>query len=238
VGQERGAGPQFLLDSRFDVVSRGTRLSQATDGSFSGRRSDAKRLDGVSAYRRPRGLSNAAAPVFAALLAGATAALAADEQPIVNDVSQLNPIAVERIVSPKSVDEIQTVVRDHDGPISIGGARHSMGGQIATEGAFFVDMRSLDRILALDLEKKTITVEAGITWRKIQEAIDPKGLAVKVMQSYSNFTVGGSLSVNAHGRYVGQGSLIASVRSIRLVLSDRRLRRARRDRRSDSRPRG
>jgi FAD/FMN-containing dehydrogenase len=158
--------------------------------------------------------------VIAALLAGATAALAADEQPIVNDVSQLNPIAVERIVSPKSVDEIQTVVRDHDGPISIGGARHSMGGQIATEGAFFVDMRSLDRILALDLEKKTITVEAGITWRKIQEAIDPKGLAVKVMQSYSNFTVGGSLSVNAHGRYVGQGSLIASVRSIRMVLSD------------------
>src|SRR5262249_48733376 len=71
-----------------------------------------------------------------------------------------------------------------------------------------------------DVEKKTITVEAGITWRKIQEAIDPKGLAVKVMQSYSNFTVGGSLSVNAHGRYVGQGSLIASIRAIRMVLSD------------------
>ena len=61
-------------------------------------------------------------------------ARAADEPIVVNDVSQLNPIPVERIVSPKSVEEIQKLVRDHDGPISIGGARHSMGGQIATEG--------------------------------------------------------------------------------------------------------
>jgi FAD/FMN-containing dehydrogenase len=40
------------------------------------------------------------------------------------------------------------------------------------------------------------------------------------MQSYANFTVGGSLSVNAHGRYVGLGPLILSVRSIKVVLAD------------------
>jgi FAD/FMN-containing dehydrogenase len=40
------------------------------------------------------------------------------------------------------------------------------------------------------------------------------------MQSYDNFTVGGSLSVNAHGRYVGLGPIVLSVKSIRLVLAD------------------
>ena len=40
------------------------------------------------------------------------------------------------------------------------------------------------------------------------------------MQSYSNFTAGGSLSVNAHGRYVGSGPLITAVRSIKVVLAD------------------
>ena len=40
------------------------------------------------------------------------------------------------------------------------------------------------------------------------------------MQTYSNFTVGGSLSVNVHGRYIGQGPLIRSVDSIKLVLAD------------------
>jgi FAD/FMN-containing dehydrogenase len=40
------------------------------------------------------------------------------------------------------------------------------------------------------------------------------------MQSYANFTVGGSLSVNAHGRYVGLGPLILSVKSLKVVLAD------------------
>ncbi len=162
------------------------------------------------------------------LLVAATLALAfaapiaagADEPATVNDVTQINPIVVERVVRPKSVEEVAELVKGHSGPISIGGARHSMGGQIATENALFLDMRDLDKVLELSVEARTIRVQAGITWRKIQEAIDPHDLAVKVMQSYANFTVGGSLSVNAHGRYVGQGSLVGSVRSIKVVLAD------------------
>jgi FAD/FMN-containing dehydrogenase len=118
------------------------------------------------------------------------------------------------------VDEIRRLVREAKGPISVGGARHSMGGQIATEHALFLDMRDFDAVLALDVEARTIRVQTGITWRKIQEEVDRHGLAVKVMQSYANFSVGGSLSVNGHGRYVGQGSLISTVRSIAIVLAD------------------
>jgi len=32
-------------------------------------------------------------------------------------------------------------------------------------------------------------VQAGIKWRDIQDAIDPHDLSVKIMQSFSNFTV-------------------------------------------------
>jgi FAD/FMN-containing dehydrogenase len=167
------------------------------------------------------------APLLAAALAAA--APAAAEPVTVDDVSRLNPIAVERVASPRSVEEVVALVREHRGPLSIGGARHSMGGQIATEGALFLDMRGLDRIVAFSPAERTITVEAGATWRAIQEAIDPHGLAVSIMQSYANFTVGGSLSVNAHGRYVGRGPLIESVRGIRLVLADGSLVEASRD---------
>ena len=38
------------------------------------------------------------------------------------------------------------------------------------------------------------------------------------MQTYANFTVGGSLSVNCHGRYVGLGPLILSVNAITIAL--------------------
>ena len=157
---------------------------------------------------------------FLATLLMGHAALARE---IVNDVTQINPIAVSRVVTPQSIEEIQKLIAAHEGPVSIGGGKFSMGGQTASENTLHFDMRRMDRVLSLSKEAKSITVEAGITWRKIQEKIDPLDLSVKIMQSYANFTVGGSLSVNVHGRYVGQGPVILSVRSIKVVLADGKL---------------
>ena len=146
----------------------------------------------------------------------------APERPpnVVDDVSQLNPTRVSAIVQPTTSEEIARAVAQHAGAVSIGGGRHSMGGQIATEDALFIDMRQFNRVLEVDPVTRVVRVQAGATWRELQAAIDPFDLSVKVMQSYSNFTVGGSLSVNAHGRYVGGGPLITTVRSIRVVLAD------------------
>src|SRR5882724_11528019 len=119
---------------------------------------------------------------------------------LVNDVTQINPIEVGRVITPPTTEEIVAAVQQSTGPISIGGSRHSMGGQIATEGALHIDMRRFGRILDFSPARKTITVQAGARWRQIQERIDPANLSVKIMQTYANFTVGGSLSVNVHGR--------------------------------------
>ena len=124
------------------------------------------------------------------------------------------------MIAPTTVEEIVEAVRTHEGPIAIGGGRYSMGGQTAAPGALQIDMRRFNRILALDTAARTITVQAGARWREIQEALDPHDLSVKIMQTYANFTVGGSVSVNVHGRYVGQGPLVRSVRSLRVVLAD------------------
>jgi FAD/FMN-containing dehydrogenase len=139
---------------------------------------------------------------------------------IVNDITQLNPIKVDLVVAPQSVEEISALIRNSTGPISIGGGRNSQGGQTATENCLQLDMRSFKKVLALDPIRKTITVQAGITWREVQEVIDPYNLSVSIMQTYANFTVGGSLSVNCHGRYVNAGPIIFSVLSIRVVLAD------------------
>lgn len=162
-------------------------------------------------------------PVRAALLLCFLAGLAQAQdlpKPVVNDVSQINPIAVERIVAPISVDEIQRAVGEHTGKVSIGGGRFSMGGQIATENSLHIDMRKMTRILDFSKTDKRIVVEAGCTWRQIQEYIDPHGLSLKIMQSYANFTVGGSLSVNAHGRYMGLGPIVLAVERFKIVLAD------------------
>ncbi len=144
----------------------------------------------------------------------------ADGATIVNDVTQLNPIAVSRVITPHTTAEIIQTVKGAKGPVSIGGGRFSMGGQTATEGAVQLDMREFNRILSFDPRRREITVQSGVTWRQIQEKIDPSDLSVKIMQSYADFTVGGSLSVNVHGRYVGYGPLVLSVKRIGVVLAD------------------
>ncbi|HEX6912576.1 MAG TPA: FAD-binding oxidoreductase, partial [Longimicrobium sp.] len=140
--------------------------------------------------------------------------------PVVRDFTHLYPVEVAREIAPTTEAQIVAAVRRTSGPVSIGGGRFSMGGQTATEGALHIDMRRYNRILQLDTAQKTLIVQAGATWRQIQEFVDRHGLSVKVMQSYGNFTVGGSLSVNVHGRYAGLGPIISTVRSFRIVLAD------------------
>jgi FAD/FMN-containing dehydrogenase len=139
---------------------------------------------------------------------------------VVNDVTQLNPVRVMAIVAPTSIEDVQEALRRTTGPVSIGGGRFSMGGQTASPGSLHFDMRAMNRIVAFSPGDKTIRVQAGVRWCDIQRFVDPHGLAVKIMQTYANFTVGGALGVNCHGRYVGLGPLVLSVRNLTIVLHD------------------
>lgn len=138
----------------------------------------------------------------------------------INDITQLNPIPVRDIVTPETVAELQDIIRAHKGPVSIGGGRYSMGGQIGTDDTLFIDMTGLNAVTGYDTVKKEITVQTGANWQQVISKIDPDDLSVSIMQSYSNFTVGGALSVNAHGRYMGQGPIIHSVKEIKIVTAD------------------
>jgi len=136
----------------------------------------------------------------------------------INDVTGLNPIPVLGVSTPTSIAEVQTAIARMEVPLSVGGGHFSMGGQTASPGSLHLDMRRMNRVLSFSPEAATIRVQAGIRWCDIQKFVDPHGLSVKIMQTYANFTVGGSLSVNVHGRYMGLGPVALSVRSIRLVL--------------------
>jgi len=139
---------------------------------------------------------------------------------IVNDVTGLNPVAVWAISRPKTVADVADAIRRTDGPISVGGGHFSMGGQTASPGSLHLDMRDMNQVIAFFPQDKIIRVQAGIRWCDIQRFVDPHGLAVKIMQTYANFTVGGALSVNCHGRYMGLGPVVLSVRAIKVVLAD------------------
>ena len=148
---------------------------------------------------------------------------------IVNDVTGLNPVPVWAISKPRTVAEVVDAVTRTDGPVSIGGGHFSMGGQTASPRSLHLDMREMNQVILFAPMEKTIRVQAGIRWCDIQRFIDPHDLSVKIMQTYANFTVGGSLSVNVHGRYLGLGPVILSVRWFKVVLADGTVAEATRD---------
>ena len=142
---------------------------------------------------------------------------------VVKDYSGITSIPVAKEIRPETTDEVSDAIREWPGPISVGGGRFSMGGQVASPDSLHLDMRGMNRVLAVDPVRRVARLQAGATWRDLQEVIDQHDLAVSIMQSFSNFTVGGSLSVNCHGRYVNKGPLVNSVRALQIVRADGRV---------------
>lgn len=138
---------------------------------------------------------------------------------LIANVTRLYPVRVAHVVVPMSTEDVRREVKTWKGQIAVGGGRYSMGGQIAVTGGLHIDMRQMNRLIWLRPKDKVVRVQAGMRWRDLQDHIDPHGLSVRTMQSYANFTVGGSASVNVHGRYVGNGPMSGSIVALQLVLA-------------------
>lgn len=138
----------------------------------------------------------------------------------ITDKLGLTSIRVNKIIAPTSVEELQSIVRTTTLPVSITGACYSQGGQTGYPDGLVIDMKNLNQIVSFDEKQKTITAQAGATWYDVQKYIDPYNLSVKAMQSYNNFSIGGSLSINAHGRDIAYGSVINGIQSIQILLAN------------------
>jgi FAD/FMN-containing dehydrogenase len=152
---------------------------------------------------------------------------------LIENVSRLYTVQVAKAVVPSSVQEVVQAMRGWPGPVAVGGARYSMGGQTGAPGGLHIDMRAMNALVWLNAARHTVRVQAGMRWRDLQDHLDPHDLAVRTMQSYSNFTVGGSVSVNVHGRYVGHGPIGGSVRALQIVLASGEVREASRQQHPD-----
>ena len=139
----------------------------------------------------------------------------------INDASCLNRTEIYGIVQVRSVDDIARALqfaRDNKLTVVAAGKRHSMGGHAFRKGAIVLDMMQFNRIV-LNEAAKTITVQPGASWHDIQDRLHPR-FAVQAMQSTDIFTVGGSISVNAHGMDHQAGAMAKSIKSLRVMLAD------------------
>ncbi|KKW90821.1 hypothetical protein YP76_19385 [Sphingobium chungbukense] len=135
------------------------------------------------------------------------------------------PVAV---VVPKDAAELASAVAAATAlghaVIPRGGGLSYTGGYAAPgPGAVTIDMRGMNRILDIAQEDMTITVQAGVTWKQINNALKPLGLRMPFIGTFSGAgaTVGGGLGHGAlffgSARY---GSAADNVLGMEVVLAD------------------
>ena len=135
------------------------------------------------------------------------------------------------VVSPANTGELQRVVAiaAKAGAVVVprGAGMSYTGGYLpAAPDAIIIDTARMKRILAIDAENMTVTVEAGATWGALYEALKAKGLRTPFYGPLSGLasTVAGGLSQGAAllgaSKY---GSSADSVVALKIVLADGRL---------------
>ncbi|MCJ8009001.1 FAD/FMN-containing dehydrogenase [Lederbergia wuyishanensis] len=137
-----------------------------------------------------------------------------------SDVGRLVPIKVKQVIHGQELEQFKQLLLDakeKNIKISIAGKQHSQGGHTYYKDSIVIDMTTYNKVINVDPKEKLITVQSGATWADVQEAINPYGLSIKTMQAPNIFTIGGSMSVNVHGRDIRFGPLIESIRSFRLM---------------------
>jgi FAD/FMN-containing dehydrogenase len=150
------------------------------------------------------------------------------ESSLVNDIhSQLNSTRVSGISQPRSLEDVQRIVRTARKDrkvISVAGGRHAMGGQQFGTDTLLIDIRKLSRVLNLDRKRGILEVEAGIEWPELIDGYlalqngesQTWGIAQK-QTGADRLTMAGTIAANAHGRGLKMKPFISDVQSFLLV---------------------
>ncbi len=108
---------------------------------------------------------------------------------------------VEQIHRPREAEEVATLIRlarERGRRIKAVGAGHSFNDLSLTD-ELLVDLRQLDRLVAVDREKRLVRVQGGMPLYVLIVALDRLGLALPNIGAWTEQTVAGVLSTATHG---------------------------------------
>src|SRR3546814_15764834 len=104
-----------------------------------------------------------------------------------------------------------------------------MGGQQFLSGGRVLDLGALDRVTAFDDRRGLVTVEAGIRWPALlawlaAHPANTRGWTIRQKQTRADdFSLGGALASNIHGRGMDFAPFVDDVESLTLIDADGQL---------------
>ena len=148
--------------------------------------------------------------------------MSAKERPIWKNWAGNQQCTPERIERPSSEQGLIRIVKQAAASgqrVKVAGSGHSFTGVALTDGRL-VKLDNYNRILAMDREKRTATVQSGITIARLSEELDKQGLALENLGDINYQTISGAISTATHGTGVNFGGIATQVTGLRLIAGD------------------
>jgi L-gulonolactone oxidase len=123
---------------------------------------------------------------------------------------------------PTSELELSTIVKQAAAErrtVKAVGSGHSFTDIAVTDG-HLIDLADYNRVLAVDVDARTVTTQAGIRLEDLNRQLDLRGLAMPNLGDIAYQTVAGAVSTSTHGTGARLPGLAAQIIGLRLVLAD------------------
>jgi FAD/FMN-containing dehydrogenase len=145
-----------------------------------------------------------------------------------NDVhSRLNSTRHRRIAQPQNAEQIAEFLhaaRTQGERVAIAGAQHAMGGQQFLSDGWLIDTSALSGVLDFDSAHGRVRVAAGTHWPALQTFLeaqrDARGHGWSIRQKQTgadDFSLGGALASNIHGRGLDLPPFVDDIEAFTLV---------------------
>ncbi len=128
----------------------------------------------------------------------------------------------ERIERPSSEQGLIRVVKQAAATgrrVKVVGSGHSFTGIALTDGRL-VQLSNYGRVLSIDREKRTATVQAGISIARLNEELDKQGLALENLGDINYQSISGAISTATHGTGRAFGGIATQIIGMRLIAGD------------------
>jgi alditol oxidase len=123
--------------------------------------------------------------------------------------------STENLYAATSPEQVKEFVKNH-AKLKVLGSRHCFN-KIADSKDYFLSLKSMDDVLSLDSDARTVTVAAGITYGKLSPYLHGKGFALHNLASLPHISVAGACSTATHGSGEKNGNLSTAVSALEFV---------------------